>query len=175
MKILLILAFLAGKIAVSHAEDTIRVETKIIDGPASLKLSKSDFETRAILEYPGLNMLTAPRMTLINGKPGTISVQETRSVRSAEDNKEMRVPTGVQLKIFPTATEDKIAFTANITVRDFEGEDKSRLDQETEFSTRKFYFSGDCADGGSVLVTSKGVHNNRRLSLYLVFTREKGK
>jgi hypothetical protein len=175
MKIVLILAFLAGTWGASCAEDTIRVETKIIDGPASLKLSKSDFETRAILQYPGLNMLTAPRMTLINGKSGTISVQETRSVRSAEDNKEMRVPTGVQLKIFPTATEEKIAFTANITVRDFEGEDKSRLAQETEFSTREFYFSGDCADGGSVLVTSKGVHNNRRLSLYLVFTREKEK
>ena len=35
MKILLILAFLAGNIAVSSAEDTIRVETKIIDGPAN--------------------------------------------------------------------------------------------------------------------------------------------
>src|SRR5437868_7441164 len=140
MKILLILGFLGITIGFSKAEDIIRVETKIIDGPATLKLSKSDFETRTILEYPGLNMLTAPRMTLLNGKSGTISVQETRSVRSAEDNKEMRVPTGVQLKIFPTATDNKIAFTANITVRDFEGEDKSRLAEETEFSTREFYF-----------------------------------
>jgi hypothetical protein len=173
MKMHLIFSFLAATLISAPAEDTIKVETKIIDGPATLKLSKADFETRAILEYPGLNMLTAPRMTLVNGKSGTISVQETRSVRSAEDNKEMRVPTGIQLKIFPTATEANIAFTANITVRDFEGEDKTRLAEETEFSTREFYFSGNCADGGSVLVTSKGIHNNRRLSLYLVFTRQK--
>ena len=104
MKTVLIMAFLAATLGSSYAEETILVETRIVDGPASLKLSKSDFETRAILEYPGLNMLTAPRMTLVNGKSGMISVQETRSVRSAEDNKEMRVPTGVQLKIFRSRT-----------------------------------------------------------------------
>ncbi|HUR44416.1 MAG TPA: hypothetical protein VMZ27_00975 [Candidatus Saccharimonadales bacterium] len=175
MKIFWLAAFLSSALHLSRAEDIIQVDTKIIDCPASLKLSKSDFQGRNLLEYPGLNMLTAPRMILLNGKSGTIAVQEPRSVRSAEDDKEMRVPTGVQLKILPRATEGQIAFTANITVRDFEGEDKSQLSQETEFSTREFYFSGACADGGSVLVNSKSIHNNRRVSLYLVFTRQREK
>ena len=175
MKILWLTLLIVAAPQLARSEDIIHVDAKIIDCPAVLKLSKPDFEGSNLLLYPGLNVLSAPRMILLNGKSGSIAVQEQRSVRSADDEKEMRVPTGVQLKVFPRASDGQIAFTANVVVRDFEGEDKSQLAQETEFSTREFFFSGSCADGGSVLVNSKGIHNNRRLSLYLVFKRQKDK
>lgn len=164
---------LAGSVCLPAAE-MIRVEAKIIDAPAALLLEKSDFETKARLEYPDLNVLQVPKLLLIDGKSGTITVQETRPVRNAEDNKEIQIPSGAQLKIFPRIRGDMIDFTANVTVRNLERDEKSPAGgEEVEFSTREFYFSGSCKDGGSVFLRSKGVHNNRRVSLFLVFSRQK--
>src|SRR4051812_21209274 len=172
MKLGMLLAALLLGMGCSFASEIIRVDAKIIDSPAMLLLDKSDFDTRANLLYPDLNVLNAPRMLLLDGKSGTISIRETTPVRSADDNSEIQVPAGVQLKILPKISGDTIDFTANVTVRNLVKDDKRIVGEDAEFSTYEFYFSGSCKNGGSVFVRSKGVHNNRRVSLFLVFTRQ---
>jgi hypothetical protein len=175
MKLRIVFAVWLAGLGCSFASELIRVDAQIIDGPAALLLEKTDFETKANLFYPDLNVLKAPRMLLLDGKSSTISIQETKPVRSADDNSEIQIPAGVRLKILSRIAGENIDFTANVIVRNLVKDDKPVASDDAEFSTFEFYFSGTCKDGGSVFVRSKGVQNNRRVSLFLVFTRQKEK
>jgi hypothetical protein len=173
MKAAFILTMLVLGNVCSFAAETIRVDAKIIDGPAALLLTKRDFETKARLKYPDLNVLTAPSLVTFDGQSGVITIQENRPVRTAKDDTEIQIPSGVQLKVLPKLNGERIDFTANVTVRNLEKSEKTATGEEVEFSSREFYFSGSCKEGAAVVVRSKGIHNNRRVSLFLVFSRPK--
>ena len=158
----------------AQAQENVRLEAKVFQAPASFQISKEDVAHKTFLDLPGVEILTAPKMLLVSGKSGILSIQDTKKVPSGETNGDFDLPSGIQFKVFPEVQGNNISFTANISIRSLEAEEKGARKAMSEFSTHEFFFRGSCRSGEPVMLRSSGVHNNRRVTFYLLFTREKG-
>ncbi len=153
------------------AQDGILVEAKIIESPAGLKLTRANCESAAFVKKKGLKILSAPRLQTSSGIPATVFVGQSIPVRSPDDGTLKQLPQGegVQMKILPKLEGDKIKYAGSVTVRKLEHAGVNAGCEETEFSTCEHYFAGECRDGDSVLVNSRGIHGERTITVCLAF------
>ena len=156
----LLLAFAAA------AEDQILVEAVIVKHPASLTVTKDTWESGKIGNKRGVEVLSRPRLLTRSGEETSITIGLEQSGSSSN-----RILVGPELRVTPRLEEGIVAFTGSASVREPKGSQPISDGQMTEFLQQQYYFNGSARTGETLVLTSKGVHEKKRISLILKFTK----
>jgi hypothetical protein len=155
-----------------RAEEGVVVQAKIIEAPLSAQLSKADCESKDGLNKRGVQVLSAPRVLTRSGAPACVFVGQILPVPSVGQAGLTNVQAGLELKILPTLEGDVIKYTVSVLVRKQERIDATPGHEQAEISSREYHGSGSCRSGESVLLPTRGLQDNRKLYVYLSFTRQ---
>lgn len=166
MKTIALLALTLAAAFGAAAQNSVTVQTKFIEHPADVALTKEPETQR------GVDVLTAPKASTASGRVLVVSVTDDSRVPAVKSDGEEVLKNGPELMIRPTVDGDRITFRAVATVRVPEGVQAVSGGQVSEFSSREYYFTGSAKSGETVVVTSKGVHNDKRVSFALTLTKE---
>jgi hypothetical protein len=157
-----------------YAQEQLRVDAKLIEAPAGVKLTPADCVFEGGLEKRGAHLLSRPRIITTSGTPATVFVGQTFPVLDAEDKLQTNVQTCIEFQIAPRVEGDMIHYTASALVRTAAPQTQARGPVQAEFLTREYYFSGACKSGEAVLISTRSIHANRTLLFHLTFTRLPG-
>jgi hypothetical protein len=169
-QLVLLLSFLTGLSL--PAQDFVLIQAKVIETEPRVKLTKADCKSKAGLEKRGVHVLSTWRGLVESGTPVKIFVGQLIPVDGLETTLVTNVHVGVELNILPTVEGDSIKYLAHALVRKHEHSDATRGQPLAEFSARECYYSGSCKNGESVLLSSRGLQDNRKLYLHLAFTQQ---
>src|SRR5258705_431035 len=172
MKRLLLLLGLSFVIHASGATPASWQAT-LIEHKSSLQISNRDWETKRFQKGNDWKVLlpTAPPIPVSAGG-ARFPTPEEQPLLPMERGITTMVKLGPELVVHLKQDGDKITFKAVATIRQSEGAQKAEAWLFQEFSVREFFFTGSAAPGETIVVTSKGLHNDRKVSLVLIFTPE---
>jgi hypothetical protein len=156
-----------------QAATTFEISAKFADVPAGTEVTAS---TSKLEKMRGVNVLSAPKVTVGSGEKATIEVTQSQSAPGGAS-----VPLGVTLDVTPTQGEKAVAFTGRATDRAMHGKRSDGGVNVVEFATREIYFSGATTSGETVVIhtaaaVSKGSKDStttaRELVILLTMTKK---
>jgi hypothetical protein len=172
MRLLAILVLLAVG---AHGAQQVVVSTQLADLPANSDVPAT---SEKLAKVKGANILSAPRVVLVENVPGTVEVTQETAVPGGGE-----ISLGVTLSIKTSITErGSIWFSGNLRDRSRAGGEKTEKLETTGFATREWYFSGYTNDEGTVVIRTgpatsqvvregKTISTTRELVAYLKFEK----
>jgi signal peptidase I len=139
----------------------IEASLKFLEVPAGLPLDLAKFDLAAVEKQPGVNLLSAPRVTTGNGRECEIEV-----VQGTAKDAFAPTPTGVTARLRPTLDGDTVHYAAKFTL-------SSSTDpgDAARTTTQELAHSGDASLNKPVVFELGTGENNPRLLAWMVFHR----
>jgi len=176
MKTITTVLFMFGVLLTATAQEAIKVEVKFIQHPADVVITKEAWQRGELFKQHGVDVLSAPVVTTASGRLASIKVVDVRSVPSGgapgePANWQRKVETGPELQVQPTVRGDTIEFSATATIRLFEAVELVGDVAVSHFTSCEIYFGGSAKSGETLLLPSKAVGQDKRVTLVVTFTK----
>ena len=165
MKLHVTCAILALLTSSLFGADQITVEARFIQANARRSIPH---DLKKVSESKGFDLLAAPRVKTRSGKPARVEVTRTFHPGIVSPTPHPDIPTGIILHVTPHRTAHGLAYTAQITIREFESVTGQGVAPVTAFTSREIYASGTPKAGEEVWLDFP-TRNGKPATVCLVF------
>ena len=171
MKNSILCAFLALLPSSLVASERITVEAKFIESAPHTSIPH---DLTKLAKSKGIDLLIAPRVTTKSGHEATVEITRTFRIFNTQTAHPRDVPTGATLRVTPIVKNGKMAYRAQLTVRDYIDHAKPIKADQThfEFTSREIYLSKTPKSGEPIWVDFTQQLAGRKFALWLQFTHE---
>jgi serine/threonine protein kinase/signal peptidase I len=138
---------------------TIEAELKFLEVPAGLSLDLEKFDLAAVEKLPGVNLLSAPRVTTSSGRECEIEV-----VNGETKDAFAPTPTGVTARLRPTLDGDTVHYAAKFSIST-----RPNPDDAGRTAIQEFTHAGDAPLDKPVVFEVGTAENGKRSLAWLVF------
>jgi len=145
----------------SVAAPTVEADLKFLEVPAGLPLDLNKFDLVVVEKQPGVNLLSAPRVTTSSGRECEIEV-----VRGATKDAFTPTPTGVTARLRPTLAGDTVHYEVKFTISTHPAPGAAARTTIQEFTR-----SGDAPLDKPVVFEVGTAENGKRSLAWMVFRR----
>jgi hypothetical protein len=149
------------------AAENILLEAAIVKHPASMVVNADDWLQGK--SGKGVEVVSRPRVMTWSGQEAKVAVGRMERVGSGAA--ERSVIAGPEVNVRPTLQGETVSFTGSATIRERQDTQAVPGGEISEFMTRECLFAGSVESGGTFVFTSKGVHEKKRISVVLRFTK----
>jgi hypothetical protein len=154
-----------------RAEEAVMVEARILEAPPRLNVTKADCEKPAGQQKRALHILSAPRLVTPSGVPARLFVGQSIPVRMVGEPALTNLQVGIELRLLSTVEGDLVRYALSTVVTRREHLDMTPGRETAELSAWEHHSSGICKSGESVLLSSRGAQEDRKLYVYLTFRK----
>jgi hypothetical protein len=154
------------------AADSIMIETKIIQS----EVTKITHNLREVAKLKGVDLLSAPPMTIEFAKNGRVEIIREYQPPSAANQKFECSSIGVTISVTPERQGEDIAFKGCLTMTQLVGEANIKHQAQSETVTRTIYFSGmqkRGEEGWFDLVNPTNGSTQKKITVWIRFEQPK--
>jgi len=149
------------------AGENILLEAAILKHPASMVVNADDWLKGKVAK--GVEVVSRPRLMTKSGQEAKIAVGSMDRIGTGAD--ERSIIAGPELNVLPKLLGETVSFTGSATIREPQNKQAIPGGEITEYMTREYFFAGSVKSGDTFVFTSKGVHDKKRISMVLTFSK----
>jgi hypothetical protein len=151
-------------LGLNHLHADIEIEAKLIEASSDISVTS---DLTALSEMKGVDLLSAPRVTVKPGTKAKIDITREFAIEGQEP-----IPVGIKLEIIADETQDGLSYIARYKLTEFKGFRDAEGKRLPIFQTITIPFNGPARDSIPILIDASG-ENESSQKRYIHLTIKK--